>query len=69
LPDFIVDDENRWTYVLLHGDDPESGWCPSRITKEQATDLLRLLQSHYENRVGMDLFVTLEKRMDDKLHV
>jgi hypothetical protein len=69
LPDFVVDDERRWTYVLLHGDDLQSGWSPEWITKEQAADLLRLLQSHYENRVGMDLFTTLEKRIDDKLHV
>ena len=69
LPDFVVDDERRWIYVLLHGDDLESGWSPDWITKKQAADLLRLLQSHYENRVGLDLFVTLEKRIDDKLHV
>jgi hypothetical protein len=69
LPDFLVDDERRWTYVLLHGDDLESGWSPSWITKDQAADLLRLLHSHYENRVGLELFTTLEKRIDDKLHV
>jgi len=69
LPDFVVDDERRWNYVLLHGDDLESGWSPSWITKEQAGDLLRLIGSHYENRSGLDLFPTLEKRIDDKLHV
>ena len=63
LPDFVVDNERRWTYVLLHGDDLESGWSPEWITREQAADLLRLLQSHYEKRVGCDLFVMLEKRM------
>ena len=67
LPDFLIDDERRWTYVLLHGNDLESGWSPSWITKEQATDLLHLLCSHYEKWVGFNLFVTLEKRIDDKL--
>jgi hypothetical protein len=69
LPDFLIDDERRWAYVLLHGDDLDSGWSPAWITKEQAADFLRLLSSHYENRVGLDLFTTLEKRIDDKLHV
>jgi hypothetical protein len=64
LPDFVVDDERRWIYVLLHGDDLESGWSPEWITKEQAAALLSLLQLHYENRIGLDLFATLEKRLD-----
>ena len=69
LPDFVIDDERRWSYVLLHGDDElESGWSPAWLTKEQAVDLLRLLHSHFESRIGVDLFATLEKRIDDKLH-
>jgi len=68
LPDFVVDDERRWTYVLLHGDDLESGWSPAWITKDQAADLLRLLESHFERRVGLELFDTLGRRVDDKLH-
>lgn len=68
LPDFVVDDERRWTYVLLHGDDLESGWSPEWITKGQAADLLSLLQLRYENRTGLDLFTTLKKRIDDKPH-
>jgi len=70
MPDVLIDDERRWTYVLLHGDDElASGWSPLRITREQAADMLRLLQSHYADRAGLDLFVALEKRIDDKLHV
>jgi len=69
LPDFVVDDERRWTYVLLHGDDLESGWSPGWISKEQATELLRLLRSHYEPSGALWLFDSLEKRIDDKLHV
>ena len=66
LPDFVVDDERRWTYVLLHGDEElESGWSPARITKTQATELLRILQQHYQSRIGLDLFSALEKRIND----
>jgi hypothetical protein len=69
MPDFLIDDERRWNYVLLHGDDElESGWSPLWITKEQAADMLRLLQAHFANRVGLDLFVSLEKRIDERQH-
>lgn len=63
LPDFLIDDERRWTYVLLHGDDElESGWTPAGITKRQAAELLRMLQEQYQNTVGLELFTVLEKR-------
>ena len=64
LPDLVIDDERRWNYMLLHGYDHESGWSPEWISEPQAAALLRLLQSHYKNRVGMDLFTALEERMD-----
>jgi hypothetical protein len=64
LPDFLIDDERRWTYVLLHGDDElESGWTPAGITKLQAAELLRMLQEQYQNTVGLELFTVLEKRI------
>jgi len=67
MPDFLLDEERRWTYVLLHGDDElESGWNTSWITREQAAKILCLLQTHYQSRVGLDLFVTLEKRICEK---
>ncbi len=66
LPDFLIDDERRWTYVLLHGgDELESGWTPAGITKQQAVELLRMLQERYQSRVGLDLFTVLEKRIHD----
>jgi hypothetical protein len=68
LPDLVVSDERRWTYVLLHGDDLESGWSPAWITKDQAADLLRLLESHYEQSSALWLFESLKKRIDNKLH-
>ena len=67
LPDVVVDDERRWTYVLLHGDELESGWSPAWISKDQAASLLHLLRSHYEESIGLWLFDTLKKRIDDKL--
>jgi hypothetical protein len=69
MPDFLVDDERRWNYVLLHGDDElESGWSPSWITSEQAADMIRLLETHIASRAGLDLFVALEKRTHEKPH-
>jgi len=66
VPDFLIDDERRWTYVPLHGDDElESGWTPAWITKPQAVDLLRMLKRQYDKRVGLDLFTALEKRIND----
>jgi len=63
MPDSVVDDERRWTYVLLHGDDEfANGWDPSWITKEQAESLLMLLRSHYANPFGLDLIGALQRR-------
>jgi hypothetical protein len=67
MPDFLVDDERRWNYVLLHGcDDFESGWNPSRLTKEQATNLLAMLRQHYTNPAGLELLRELEKRTNSQ---
>ena len=66
LPDSVVDDEQHWNYMLLHGYDFYSGWTPVGITKIQAAELLRLLESHYERRVGLELFDILKKRIDEK---
>jgi hypothetical protein len=63
MPDFLIDDERRWNYVLLHGaDDFQSGWNPSRLTKEQASNLLAMLRQQYSNPTGLDLLRELEKR-------
>ena len=67
LPDFIIDDERRWSHLLLHGYDLESSWSPAEITKTQAVDLLGLLESHYKRSSGLWLFDSLDKRIDDKL--
>jgi hypothetical protein len=65
LPASVIDDERRWTYVLLHGDDEfGSGWDPSWITREQAGRLLTLVRSQYTNPAGLDLIRALQKRHD-----
>ena len=67
LPDFIVDDERRWIYVLLHGaDEFESGWSPDWISGRQAESMLSLLESHYKEEIGLELFSALRRRIDDR---
>ena len=67
MPDFVLDDERRWNYVLLHGaDEFERGWDPSWITPEQAAGMLELLRSRYENPIGLELLRELEKRANAK---
>jgi hypothetical protein len=67
MPDFVLDDEPRWHYVLLHAaDEFESRWDPSWITPEQAAGMLELLRSHYTNPVGLELLRELKKRANAK---
>jgi hypothetical protein len=67
MPDFLIDDNRRWNYVLLHGaDDFQSGWNPSRLNKEQATKLLALLRQQYTNPSGLELLRELEKSINSR---
>jgi hypothetical protein len=65
LPEAIVDNERRWIYTLLHGDEYGlSDWNPSSITKQQAENLLRLLHSQpFWTGCGYSIFQELEKRI------
>ncbi len=66
VPDFVVDDERRWNYVLLHGSDEfQSGWSPKWITQQQAADLLALIEARYQSE-GLDLIRELRNRVNDK---
>jgi hypothetical protein len=59
LPEMVVDNERCWNYMILHGDDVyQSGWQPTMINKEQATQLLQLLrcQSFWEESTGHENF-------------
>ena len=67
MPDSVVDDEQHWNYVLLHGGDEfGSRWDPSWITPEQAANLLALLRPRYPNPVGLLLIEALTKRSEEK---
>ena len=67
LPNAVIDDERRWTYVLLHGaDEFVSGWSPRDITPQQAGAILSLLEAHYNNEAGLDLFRALRDRVNEK---
>jgi hypothetical protein len=63
MPARLVDDDRSWIYVLLHGD-VGSGWSPRSITRQQAWDMLALLESHFENEAGLGLFTLLRRRID-----
>jgi len=65
VPDFILDDARLWNYVLLHGDELDSGWDTSWLTREQCRRLLGLLSTFYTNEVGLDLFANLRRRLGD----
>jgi hypothetical protein len=62
IPSDIAGDDRRWKYVLLHGDDIESGWSESLLSHEQATKLLALLEPHFPNPIGIWLVEALRRR-------
>ena len=67
MPDFVLDDERRCDYVLLHGaDEFESGWEPAWISPGEAGAMLGLLRSRYPNPIGLELLQELEKRANAK---
>lgn len=64
LPDLVIDDDRKWNYVLLHGDDElESGWNLSWIDNPQAEKLLSLLRTQFGASIGYDLIALLERRL------
>ena len=62
IPSDIAGDDRRWTYVLLHGDDVESGWSELSLSDEQAGKLLALLEPHFPNPIGIWLVEGLQRR-------
>jgi hypothetical protein len=63
IPSEVAGDDRRWTYVLLHGDDLETGWEASWISDEQARRLLALLDPHFPNPIGVWLVESLQRRL------
>jgi hypothetical protein len=67
IPDSVVDDERRWTYVFLHAaDEYGTGWDASKISKEKAARLLALLQEHYGEPPSSELIVVLKRRVAEE---
>ena len=62
IPPYVAGDDRRWAYVLLHGDDLETGWSESWLSDEQATKLLALLGPHFPNAIGIWLVEALQRR-------
>ena len=62
VPSDVAGDDRRWSYVLLHGNDHETGWAESWLTDQQAEWLLELLNPHLPDPTGIDLVMTLQRR-------
>jgi hypothetical protein len=59
IPAGILESDRRLTYVLLHGEELETGWDTSFLSDEQAQRLLALLKEQIPNPVGFDLIAAL----------
>jgi hypothetical protein len=62
IPSEIYGDDRRWSYVLFHGDDLETGWDASWPSEQQAEKLLALLERHLDDTVGVELVDVLRRR-------
>jgi hypothetical protein len=61
IPFDVANDDRRWTYVLLHGDDLATGWKHTWLTEQQTTKLLALLQPYFPEPVGEGLVKALRR--------
>jgi hypothetical protein len=63
IPDEVADSDRRWVYLPLHGsDDPGTNWHASRVSPEQAAQLLDSLLIDLPSEVGYDLVRCLRRR-------
>ncbi len=62
VPERIVSSERLFNYVLLHGEEADTGWTAESIEAVDATKLIQLLSKLYKNETGLDLFRILRKR-------
>jgi hypothetical protein len=63
IPYEVADSDDRWAYVLLHGDDElGTGWNASWISEDQAARLLAMLEVAIESSIGLDLIPALRLR-------
>jgi hypothetical protein len=59
----IASSDDRWSYVLFHGDDLESGWDESWLSDDQARKLAAFLTSHFSDTGCFDLVERLQRRL------
>jgi hypothetical protein len=62
MPAALLDSDRALTYVLLHGDDPDSGWHSSWLSDDAAARLLALLKRIIPESTGYDLIADLKRR-------
>lgn len=43
IPFPLIENERTWNYIVLHGDDLQSGWSASMLSKTQASRVLGLI--------------------------
>ena len=61
IPAEIAASDRRWRYVLLHGNDPASGWSSAWLSAPQANQLLALLKPHVPSPAGIWLIEDLNR--------
>jgi hypothetical protein len=62
IPSEITSADRRWTYVLEHAHDPQTGWDVSWLSPQQGEDLLALLEPLLPNATGVLLVEELQRR-------
>jgi hypothetical protein len=62
MPASVLDSDRALTYVLLHGDDPSSGWTSSWLSDDEAQRLLMFLKEVIPRPTCYDLIADLERR-------
>lgn len=64
IPEEVVDSDQRWCYMLLHGDDElQTGWSSDWISIEQTIDLLEFLDMEISDTTGYELVDVLRRRI------
>ena len=67
VPQQVLDSDDSWIYVLLHGaDEFGTGWDATWITAEQARRLLRFLERELEATSPFDLVRVLKRRLEQE---
>jgi hypothetical protein len=60
----LVESGRALTYVLLHGNDPGSGWNESWLSDQEAQRLLTFLKEVIPDPTDYDLIADLQRRQE-----